>query len=353
MMNYMFIFIHGILMISFVILPFISKREVVFGIDVPLDANDEPKIKSIKRRFIMMALAVGLGLMIIQLSYNTEVMMLYTILGGIIPYHLVYLVAHYSIKKYKQTQCWPVEVQPMVLDTEFRKKRLTVPTIWYFAYLVIILTGLAMTWCVYENLPAVLNVKFNMNGEAVKMMPKNKALLTLFATQITTTLLLLFVQSIIKKAKQQLSSSDVKASVEANRSFRYVFSVLIYLLGLIINMVFFISLLSTLGLLESSKTVMVFTMILTFIPVVLIFIYAVKYGQDGSKLNQQRTSHSIKRDDDNLWKWGMFYYNPNDPSIFIAKRVGIGWSVNHARWQTWFLYLGLLGFIVFSIMIGR
>ena len=33
-------------------------------------------------------------------------------------------------------------------------------------------------------------------------------------------------------------------------------------------------------------------------------------------------------DDDKYWVLGCFYYNPNDPSTFVQKRFGIGWTVN-------------------------
>ncbi|WP_144413443.1 DUF5808 domain-containing protein [Corynebacterium epidermidicanis] len=30
--------------------------------------------------------------------------------------------------------------------------------------------------------------------------------------------------------------------------------------------------------------------------------------------------------------WGMFYYNPDDPAIFVEKRLGVGWDFNYGRW---------------------
>ncbi|WP_122638724.1 MULTISPECIES: DUF5808 domain-containing protein [unclassified Romboutsia] len=33
-------------------------------------------------------------------------------------------------------------------------------------------------------------------------------------------------------------------------------------------------------------------------------------------------------DDDDNWIFGSIYNNPNDPSLFVQKRFGIGWTVN-------------------------
>lgn len=42
---------------------------------------------------------------------------------------------------------------------------------------------------------------------------------------------------------------------------------------------------------------------------------------------------------DSNWKAGIFYYNPNDPAIFVSKRVGIGFTFNFANRWSW-LVLG-------------
>ena len=47
-------------------------------------------------------------------------------------------------------------------------------------------------------------------------------------------------------------------------------------------------------------------------------------GQDGS----QRTPRYLQHDDDHYWLAGMFYLNRDDPSFFVEKRFGIGWTCN-------------------------
>lgn len=38
---------------------------------------------------------------------------------------------------------------------------------------------------------------------------------------------------------------------------------------------------------------------------------------------------------DEHWKMGIFYYNPDDPSLMVEKRFGIGYTFNFARVQAW------------------
>ncbi len=45
---------------------------------------------------------------------------------------------------------------------------------------------------------------------------------------------------------------------------------------------------------------------------------------------------------DSYWKAGVFYWNPNDPAIFVAKRVGIGYTMNFANKWAWVALFGIL-----------
>ncbi|MDY3126835.1 MAG: DUF5808 domain-containing protein, partial [Corynebacterium sp.] len=38
-------------------------------------------------------------------------------------------------------------------------------------------------------------------------------------------------------------------------------------------------------------------------------------------------------DNDQYFKWGMFYYNPQDPAVVVEKRFGVGMTLNFATWQ--------------------
>jgi uncharacterized membrane protein len=42
---------------------------------------------------------------------------------------------------------------------------------------------------------------------------------------------------------------------------------------------------------------------------------------------------------DRYWKAGIFYVNPDDPAIFVEKRLGIGYTLNFARVGAWILLL--------------
>ena len=46
------------------------------------------------------------------------------------------------------------------------------------------------------------------------------------------------------------------------------------------------------------------------------------------------------------YRWGIFYVNPEDPRVWVEKRIGVGWTLNYARpaafWITALLLLPVL-----------
>ncbi len=58
---------------------------------------------------------------------------------------------------------------------------------------------------------------------------------------------------------------------------------------------------------------------------------------------------AAERSSDALWRWGMFYYNPADPSVFIQHRCGPGYTLNFARTVSWVFALALLADLGFVL----
>lgn len=54
--------------------------------------------------------------------------------------------------------------------------------------------------------------------------------------------------------------------------------------------------------------------------------------------------------DDNHWKWGVFYFNPKNRSVFVPKRLGIGWTINFAHPVSWIITLIILGFVIVRVV---
>lgn len=66
--------------------------------------------------------------------------------------------------------------------------------------------------------------------------------------------------------------------------------------------------------------------------------------------NSDDDSNRMINDPDN-YKWGIFYYNPDDPRFILPKRNRfMGWTLNFANPLS---YLVLLGIIAIAALLGN
>jgi uncharacterized membrane protein len=83
-----------------------------------------------------------------------------------------------------------------------------------------------------------------------------------------------------------------------------------------------------LGLLIATMTVLSLAM-------VLWLLVRTAPGLPGAKPLHSSTSESH-------WHAGIFYANPNDPSLLVPKRFGWGWTLNFAKPTAWVFLIGIL-----------
>ena len=57
----------------------------------------------------------------------------------------------------------------------------------------------------------------------------------------------------------------------------------------------------------------------------------------------------VERNGDEFWRWGLFYCNPTDPTLFIQHRSGPGYTVNFANFIAWPLTLFFVADIAFLV----
>lgn len=56
--------------------------------------------------------------------------------------------------------------------------------------------------------------------------------------------------------------------------------------------------------------------------------------------------------DPNNWKWGSFYFNPEDKRLFPPKRIPwMGWTINFANSKSIFAFLVVLVIIITVIFL--
>jgi len=55
--------------------------------------------------------------------------------------------------------------------------------------------------------------------------------------------------------------------------------------------------------------------------------------------------NEFDRNNYELWKWGIFYYNPKDPNIMVEKGNGLGWTFNFGH-NVSFVVMGVIALVI-------
>ena len=121
------------------------------------------------------------------------------------------------------------------------------------------------------------------------------------------------------------------------KKFRKYMVVLLLVLGILMQLTFMIMEFSYLTAVSALLIIMpaIFTLLLV---IALCFIYF-KY------VRVKKPSGAVL-DDDSKWILGMFYFNRQDPALFVEKRSGIGFTMNNANPIAWLIIIVIILIIV-------
>ena len=96
------------------------------------------------------------------------------------------------------------------------------------------------------------------------------------------------------------------------------------------------------------KTISLILLIHILAPVVMAAICVPIWLKVSSRLSgdSPTTPAEINREDDRCWRFGLFYFNPDDPALWVERRFGVGPTPNMAHPQGKAVMLGLLVFLL-------
>lgn len=141
-----------------------------------------------------------------------------------------------------------------------------------------------------------------------------------------------------------------------------MWSIYTVFLAVVVDLLLTVGTIQIFGVIKISPLfVGIFIIAFVIFTILISLVISIKIGQGGSniKIGEQGSgkveSEFTDKDDDEFWKLAnTIYYNPEDPSIFVEKRFGVGWTVNAGRPGGMAIYIGLIVFIiaviVFSIL---
>jgi uncharacterized membrane protein len=224
--------------------------------------------------------------------------------------------------------------------------------LWFLSYLVIIIAITVVGLIRYPDLPNQIPIHYNITGQVDRYAEKSiGTFLMMPIMQIIMGLLLFGIYYAILHAKNQSGGGDAEEGLKKGRSFKVIISNFIFLTGLMMMLIFGVSQLSMLGIIGIS-----FTIAAPIIELVVVFAFIayiiIKVGQSGSRIGTSKSTPSkAAANDDSYWKLGVFYFNRDDPTIFLEKRFGIGYTLNFGNPISWIVIAALIVLIGGSLIL--
>jgi len=350
-----------ILIISFVgfIIPFLLKETIIFGSRFPVQMVNCSEVNNLKQNYKHVYLSVNIPFIIALgfLLYNFPDQRFFStgIILQLVLMFLIHVLFNRKAIEVKDILLRDSESAPprrvLTVDTKFREGKYLVPVWWFLPAAFVTILNFFILIFSYNKVPAQIPLHFNMLGNATEFTVKSY--LHVLMMPLSSFLILLVFAGIyflIKRSKQEIDSYNPEISAQKNRRFRLIWSgYLIIMCSVLITWFFFLSLHINNLLIIPVNFFRFINMGVPFMILLSAITLAIVTGQSGSRLKSSQafsSNDANNADDDRYWKFGMIYYNPEDPSLFVEKRYGIGWTINFGHTAAIVMLIGIMATII-------
>lgn len=350
------IFLFGLIALT----PYFIRPEILFGYRVGERLGKQSGANRIRKKFVIVFLsAFGLEILLTLLLFGS--IMGTTLLPFLfmITFFLSYLLARKDAEKYFNLHKDQIKLESKVVVSTVKRTNVGVSFWWLLIPLIISLSSFVILYFVYDQLPAKIPMRYDLQGNITGYESKSVGkLLTFPIITLVMTALFYYILQTIRKSKEDLDIKNPKTDQIRRQRFKKVGAMVIIYVLVVISIHFFYLFLVSTQIIPYNHGLNIILSIL--LPLVLIFppiIMAVFVGQGGSRIkladqnNEIEEQKEVVRDDNRYWKLGLFYFNPDDPAVWVEKRFGIGWTLNFARPVGWLFILGVVVLILLSFLL--
>ncbi|OXM68405.1 DUF1648 domain-containing protein [Amycolatopsis vastitatis] len=327
--------------------PVLSARSVRFGVRVPDDRIEDPLVRRETARFRTAVLLAGVVIALagVGLILTAGIALLpVAVLAMVIVWYLLYFRANRVITAAKRQQNWYEGVrQGVTADTSLRSDPPRFPWAWLLLPVLVVAATVVAGVIRYPDLPDTLPVHFS-GGTADRFAPKSVgSAFQIVFIQAALTVILCVVGVLVFRGPADVDPARPAASVRAHRKFVTRLGKALIALATLFDAGLFAAAWATWDASPDAG----FLLPLTLGPVAagVAILVAIVAGRNRDREPDEHTGLS-HRDDDGNWIGGVLYRNAADPSWFVARRFGVGWTVNVGNRTALITCLGLTAALV-------
>ncbi|WP_342462898.1 DUF5808 domain-containing protein [Ureibacillus sp. FSL K6-8385] len=326
------------------VMPYFVKRTVVFGVSVPEQHIQDERIRAYKKQYTMLTIAVSFFMILIYSAWaafkqpsDEAVIFIGTIIEFIIIFISLALFYYYrgKMKQYKRAEKWAQQLKQVAAADLTVHSEDSLPP-WYIYLLPMIVTAGLMGYTIYQYdlLPQQIPTHWGLSGEPDAFTEKTPfTAIQMLLFLLLLQLMFLGIQLGMKFSGIKLSATNLSASKNRQLALRKSPSWFSFYTVLLITMLFSYFQLTTIhpdlfnySLLKALIPFGVMFLILAGTAILMVIV-----GRSDKYPSESMEEGLMDASDDKYWKAGLFYFNKNDPSIFVEKRFGVGWTINFAN----------------------
>lgn len=334
--------------------PYLMRRGEVFAVTVPTSEQHDPYVLGLKRRYAVIVGAATAAFTLAGFACaavgNIGGVMAVLIVGSLAltagGYGLM-LAFRAKMTAYKNEHGWEAAAQESVAVVGEQPVPRAVSLKWNLLYLPIMLVTFAVGAIGYAHMPDQIPMHMSFDGTVNEWAEKTPLVLWMpVLIQAFLGLCFAFAHWTIARSKKWAEPGAPATSALAYGLFARAQSIYLVIGGLVMAVAMIAMPLSFMEVIDLGQAG-VFVVVAALVLCVGGMAVSVVYGQAGSRVfKRMQTSDRLLVDDDRYWKFGVFYFNPADASLFLPERFGVGWTLNWARPAVWAIVVGGLAITV-------
>ena len=314
----------------------LSGKRQFYGVSLNSDYFTKEEFKNLDKKFKLLLTIGFIAFVIITLVsiYIFEAYLassIIPILGFCIYQFIIFVYIHNKVKALKQDLSLDIhdlelKKTKIILDTDFinEKNRIIKKySMLFWIPLIINLLVAIYTATQYNSMPDIIPTHWGFTGEADAF--SQKSFFSVFGNVFMSigVGIIIYISSVNSlKSRAKLNSDNINESKKAHLNYLNKIAFTFFILNLSCQVLFINILIATVNA-SNVNTYIMWTA--TILLVVSSIYQTYVYYKSPSKYKD--AVYSVDDDDDN-WIFGSIYNNSNDPSLFVQKRFGVGWTVN-------------------------
>lgn len=344
------------------LMPLLQPHGEVFSVSVPTVARDDLRVRSLVRRYIALISAVtvlfALASLALCIAGSANAALASIVAGTLAVLAVGYgLLLRYRAKMQviKRESGWKAASAQRVaaVGEDSAATPRPISLAWNLLYIPVVLLTVAVVLVGYDSMPDTIPMHVDISGNADRIVAKSPAVAALpVALELFLAAMFAFSHWAISRSKKGIEPGHPASSAWAYGMFARAQAVYLLVSGLAVT--------ASCGLLMALAMLDVVSMMSAVLAIIVVavgialggLIVSMVYGQSGSRVFRMEASDVLLADDDRFWKLGMLYCNPDDASLFLPQRSGVGWTVNWGRPAAWVLLAGFALVVVVFVTIS-